>query len=673
MTVQYLIDSENVGDFWIPLLDLPGEKMELVVFYTRNSPHMSYDSLIKLKESDRKVTFIKCYEGTNALDFQLVSELGYRICDNEDGRFVIVTNDTGFDAAVKYWRRRKKTVKRITGKECRNLERRNREDFSPERAQLQTAAADEVPEKTDMGLVVDSSSEGDEQEGRSSRPNLRDTERALSPVLEDENYEEGLSGTAGSDACREESELPSYSLEEEDAEADSSETALSDYRNLSEDDFGDPDMEDGNDRGLFDDGDDDLSGDSDGICQTDENGALDSEKDSSEDEDSEGAEDRESFADADSSSDEDWKADFYGDTDTARDIAADAAEPEEDRIETFFTDADNDSAEDMSWKTDPDPKGSEETGNADSFSENNFQRDTDHVPDVKDGSIQGAGTVSYTGDTSNEDDVLHEDADLEQKEKEPSAEDKSRGTGIGDLAAEKGQDQVEAVMAASGDGAEQADEDLDESASDAGHHQRSRRSRTRRSKSGTKKTEQASEPEREEETSRRRTAGKNRSKKTSASENASESFTSNKEAEEEPSAEGALSETSMEAPSEEEIARIAACIGADNLAELHNQLAAFYGEQGKEIYLSIRKNPKSIPVLKADLRQKYAWYCEIIFSRSDYTEEYPKDLPDYLLGVREKLNSLNSLRYALLKQYGKEKGRRFYYLLKPYAKTMYQM
>lgn len=92
MTVQYLIDSENVGDFWIPLLELPAEETELIVFYTRNSPHMSYDSLIRLKESNRAVTFIKCYEGTNALDFQLVSELGYRICENEDGRFVIVTN-----------------------------------------------------------------------------------------------------------------------------------------------------------------------------------------------------------------------------------------------------------------------------------------------------------------------------------------------------------------------------------------------------------------------------------------------------------------------------------------------------------------------------------------------------------------------------------------------------
>ncbi len=143
MTVQYLIDSENVGDFWIPLLELPADKSELIVFYTRNSPHMSYESLIRLKESDRTVTFIKCYEGTNALDFQLVSELGYLIGKNESGSFVIVTNDTGFDAAVKYWRRNKKSVKRITGKECKNLERRLKEDLGLGRFSRQRTLSEE--------------------------------------------------------------------------------------------------------------------------------------------------------------------------------------------------------------------------------------------------------------------------------------------------------------------------------------------------------------------------------------------------------------------------------------------------------------------------------------------------------------------------------------------------
>ena len=121
---HYLIDSENVGDFWIPLLELPADQAELIVFYTKNSPHMSYDSLIKLKESDRTVTFIKCYEGTNALDFQLCTELGYLIAMNKGDDFIIVTNDTGYDAAVKYWRRKEYSVKRIAGKDSRTGSRK---------------------------------------------------------------------------------------------------------------------------------------------------------------------------------------------------------------------------------------------------------------------------------------------------------------------------------------------------------------------------------------------------------------------------------------------------------------------------------------------------------------------------------------------------------------------
>ena len=121
---HYLIDSENVGDFWIPLLDLPADMAKLIVFYTKNSPHMSYDSLIKLKESDRIVTFIKCYEGTNALDFQLCTELGFLIAGNPGDEFIIVTNDTGYDAAVRYWRRKEYSVKRIAGKDSRTGSRR---------------------------------------------------------------------------------------------------------------------------------------------------------------------------------------------------------------------------------------------------------------------------------------------------------------------------------------------------------------------------------------------------------------------------------------------------------------------------------------------------------------------------------------------------------------------
>lgn len=38
----YLVDSENVNDNWLMLLDLSDETDKIIVFYTKNSPHMSY-------------------------------------------------------------------------------------------------------------------------------------------------------------------------------------------------------------------------------------------------------------------------------------------------------------------------------------------------------------------------------------------------------------------------------------------------------------------------------------------------------------------------------------------------------------------------------------------------------------------------------------------------------
>ncbi|MDO5476591.1 MAG: PIN domain-containing protein, partial [Eubacteriales bacterium] len=279
MTVQYLIDSENVGDFWIPLLELPAEETELIVFYTRNSPHMSYESLIRLKESNRTVTFIKCYEGTNALDFQLVSELGYRICENEEDRFVIVTNDTGFDAAVKYWRRRKKSVKRITGKEAKNPERRIREDLSSRHAGEKVSGAEtRVPVRRYTAVEHDSDHDAhadafhaeaaQDPDGRPSRANLRDAEIAAQPEFEETASTEESSFDTGEDleldayepedeALNEEAWAEDTADDLEDADADDFEDAFADAEDTAdgfdgafadaediEDDFEDADAED---------------------------------------------------------------------------------------------------------------------------------------------------------------------------------------------------------------------------------------------------------------------------------------------------------------------------------------------------------------------------------------------------------------------------------------------
>ena len=82
---------------------------------------MNYENVRMLKETEKEADFIKCFEGSNALDFQLVSELGYRLSQNADREYVIVSNDTGFDAAVRYWSTRKMPVSRLSGKECHRM------------------------------------------------------------------------------------------------------------------------------------------------------------------------------------------------------------------------------------------------------------------------------------------------------------------------------------------------------------------------------------------------------------------------------------------------------------------------------------------------------------------------------------------------------------------------
>lgn len=137
----YLVDSENVNDVWIRLVTNMEAQDEILVFYTEKSPHMSYEKVIELtKLSDRPIQWIKCVEGSNALDFQLVTELGARVATEPGHAFVIVSNDNGFDAAVKYWTQREKDVRRMKSAECRQLSRKYAEgDTAAEQSATETA------------------------------------------------------------------------------------------------------------------------------------------------------------------------------------------------------------------------------------------------------------------------------------------------------------------------------------------------------------------------------------------------------------------------------------------------------------------------------------------------------------------------------------------------------
>ena len=442
---HYLIDSENVGDFWIPLLELPAEEAELIVFYTKNSPHMSYDSLIKLKESDRKVTFIKCYEGTNALDFQLCSELGFLIASNEGDDFIIVTNDTGYDAAVKYWRRKEYSVKRIAGKDSRTGSRRRgnpvRLDVAAEVSSILNKLV-QIPDQDEIG--PDGSGQENAFETEASSPEYEEYSPAELEYEEDEEPAE----EPGTD------NEPDEEFAEEDTDAE----------------FEEP----------FDDQDQ--------------------------------AEDAEGFTD----------------------------EAEKDSEEGYPMSEEEEAPAEASLGED---EGTEE------------ESDSEDTAEETDG--------AESADVESADDFEEESGEAEEETPEPGEEFED----------EKKPDFV---------------------------------------------------------------------------------------------------------PDPEEIMAIVNCIGMENLAELHNQLIQFYGENGKDIYLSLKSGTLTIEKQDWDREDKFLYYCALILRHSDepeeaLLEENIRELADFLLGAESKRKNLNSLRYALLKHYGKEKGRRYYFMLKPYVKALNQM
>ena len=127
---HYLVDSENVNDNWLMLLDMADENDEIIIFYTKNSPHMAYASVIKLLQEKRTIQFEACFEGQNALDFQLISYLGYLIGTDpsESSEFIVMSNDTGFDPAVRFWKKKGFVVNRINVNYCKLGLQRQKED-----------------------------------------------------------------------------------------------------------------------------------------------------------------------------------------------------------------------------------------------------------------------------------------------------------------------------------------------------------------------------------------------------------------------------------------------------------------------------------------------------------------------------------------------------------------
>ena len=206
----YLVDSENVGDIWVPLLVSSQEDDEVLVFYTTKSPHMNYENVRMLKETEKEADFIKCFEGSNALDFQLVSELGYRLSQNADREYVIVSNDTGFDAAVRYWSTRKMPVSRLSGKECHRMLTEKKQRVAKESG----AAAEPEQEQTRAAGPEVEAEQVRETEQEAEAEQVRETEQKAEAEQVRETGQE-----AEAERGREQSKKPRSSKKSEPSKA----------------------------------------------------------------------------------------------------------------------------------------------------------------------------------------------------------------------------------------------------------------------------------------------------------------------------------------------------------------------------------------------------------------------------------------------------------------------
>lgn len=108
---HYLIDTENMAREWVELMDGRGNAI-YHIFYTEKSAAIPIECIERMMAKQESIQFVKCYTGANALDFQLVTQLGYMLATMPEDYYHIVSKDTGYDAVVKFWAERGTKVDR---------------------------------------------------------------------------------------------------------------------------------------------------------------------------------------------------------------------------------------------------------------------------------------------------------------------------------------------------------------------------------------------------------------------------------------------------------------------------------------------------------------------------------------------------------------------------------
>lgn len=118
-----LVDTENVGNAWIPFLDTMEETDLITLFYSASSAKLNCNlkTLEIISGKMQQIEFLNCEKyahSKNALDFHIASYVGVIVGKFigfnaiEDVKINIVSNDSGFDAVVQFWSDRGVVIER---------------------------------------------------------------------------------------------------------------------------------------------------------------------------------------------------------------------------------------------------------------------------------------------------------------------------------------------------------------------------------------------------------------------------------------------------------------------------------------------------------------------------------------------------------------------------------
>ena len=87
----YLIDFENVHSDGLKGIEQLAENDICYVFYSEHAGVLTFNIHKKIIDSKAKIYYVEAQVGMkNALDFQLVSYLGYMIRENQEASYCII-------------------------------------------------------------------------------------------------------------------------------------------------------------------------------------------------------------------------------------------------------------------------------------------------------------------------------------------------------------------------------------------------------------------------------------------------------------------------------------------------------------------------------------------------------------------------------------------------------